>query len=588
MSENQPMTEEQKKKAHVGYQMYDWARSAFETSVVVAILPVWFAYLFVLANGQEVSIAGMTQTADGLFAFVTGLAAISVAILSPGLGVIADRIPVKQVMLRWFTIVGAGATILLGAAIILPMETRWVWLAVMFFLANVGANAASVFYNALLPHICETDEELDRVSTKAFMYGYVGGGLLLAVHLGLVLGVTGDWVVPFCLSSSGVWWFGFAIYTFKGIPEPEIVNPIDNLSLGSATKLALSEMAKTIKDFRSTYKVLGLYLISYLLFIDGINSVTALGGIYGASVLGVPDTSNMAVILLIQFVAFPSAAFFIWFSKKTSTKTTIIVTCAIWCVVILGAISFAPLALENHEDHDFMVVQNEDGVSFTISVDYENFSIASGEAGSDAEFRNAVSHLYPPEEVNSTTELYEFTGESRILNQSELDELLQYLPSTRFSLSVSNGEEFESFLGEDHPVSLGDGYLDAIPIWTRDNIWQPMNIGISIQWLLIGLGAGFLLGGSQGMARSLFAQMVPESRSAEFFGFIGFFGKVAAFIGPWMYFAIGNVADSRTAIMSILMLIVAGVILLFFVDVEEGARVAAEEDAKFRAAQSEE
>ena len=78
-------------------------------------------------------------------------------------------------MLRWFTIVGAGATILLGGAIILPMEAKWVWLAVMFFLSNVGANAAGVFYNSLLPHICETDEELDRVSTKAFMYGYVGG-----------------------------------------------------------------------------------------------------------------------------------------------------------------------------------------------------------------------------------------------------------------------------------------------------------------------------------------------------------------------------------------------------------------------------
>lgn len=285
MSEAHSLTEEEKKQAHVGYQMYDWARSAFETSVVVAILPVWFAYLFVQANGQEVSIAGVTQTADGLFAFVTGLAAISVAVLSPGLGVIADRIPVKQLMLRWFTIVGAGATILLGAALILPISAKWIWLAVMFFLANVGANAASVFYNSLLPHICDTDEELDRVSTKAFMYGYVGGGLLLAVHLGLVLGVTGDWVIPFCLSSSGVWWFGFAIYTFRGIPEPEIVNPIDNLTLGSATKLALSEMKTTVKDFFGTYKVLGLYLVSYLLFIDGINSVTALGGIYGATVL---------------------------------------------------------------------------------------------------------------------------------------------------------------------------------------------------------------------------------------------------------------------------------------------------------------
>ena len=197
----------------------------------------------VLANGQEVSIAGMTQTADGLFAFVTGLAAISVAILSPGLGVIADRIPVKQVMLRWFTIV-EQEQLSWGGAIILPMEAKWVWLAVMFFF-NVGQTllAYSTLHCFL---ICETDEELDRVSTKAFMYGYVGGGLLLAVHLGLVLGVTGDWVVPFCLSSSGVWWFGFAIYTFKEF-EPEIVNPIDNLSLGSATKLALFEMFKQSK-----------------------------------------------------------------------------------------------------------------------------------------------------------------------------------------------------------------------------------------------------------------------------------------------------------------------------------------------------
>ena len=288
----------------------------------------------------------------------------------------------------------------------------------------------------------------------------------MAVHLGLVLGVTGDWVVPFCLSSSGVWWFGFAIYTFKGIPEPEIVNPIENLSLGSATKLALSEITKTIKDFRSTYKVLGLYLISYLLFIDGIISVTALGGIYGASVLGVPEISNMAVILLIQFVAFHLLRSSFGSEEDFNQNHNYSNMCNMVCGYF-GAVSFAPLALENHEDHDFMVVQNEDRVSFTISVDYENFSIASGEAGSDAEFRNAVSHLYPPEEVNSTTELYEFTGESRILNQSELDELLQYLPSTRFSLSVSNGEEFESFLGEDHPVSLGDGYIDAIPIWTR-------------------------------------------------------------------------------------------------------------------------
>ena len=137
------------------------------------------------------------------------------------------------------------------------------------------------------------------------------------------------------------------------------------------------------------------------------------------------------------------------------------------------------------------------------------------------------------------------------------------------------------YAGEDHPTSLGDGPVDFIPKIARQLIWQPLNMGIAIQWMFIGIGAGFLLGGSQGMARSLFCQMVPESRSAEFFGFIGFFGRAASFIGPALYFGVSGIADARTAILSIMLLIVLGVILTWFVDVEEGARIAAEEDAKY-------
>ncbi|MEC7279637.1 MAG: MFS transporter, partial [Candidatus Thermoplasmatota archaeon] len=272
------MTDEERTRAHRGYMMYDWAKSGFETSVVVAVLPAWFAYLFIAANGQEMSFLGMTQTADGIFALVTASAALFVAVISPGLGVIADRIPIKQLMLKWATIIACGATVLLGLALFLPIEFRWAWLAIMYLIANIGTNVSNVYYNVLLPHICKDEEELDRISTGAYMYGYIGGGLLLAIHLGLVVG-TGyaDWATAFALSTTGLWYFGFATYTFNRVPEPPIAIELEEkLTLGSATKLAISEVKGTIGEFFGTYRILGLYLLAYLLFIDGINAVTGL------------------------------------------------------------------------------------------------------------------------------------------------------------------------------------------------------------------------------------------------------------------------------------------------------------------------
>jgi UMF1 family MFS transporter len=549
------MTDEERTRAHRGYMMYDWAKSGFETSVVVAVLPAWFAYLFIAANGQEMSFLGMTQTADGIFALVTASAALFVAIISPGLGVIADRIPIKQLMLRWATIIACTATVLLGLALFLPIEIRWVWLAIMYLIANIGTNVGNVYYNVLLPHICKDEEELDRISTGAYMYGYIGGGLLLATHLGLVIG-TGyaDWATAFALSTTGLWFFGFATYTFNRVPEPPIVIKLEEkLTLGSATKLAISEVKGTIGDFFGTYRILGLYLLAYLLFIDGINAVTGLAGAYGAGVLGVPLVANMAVILLVQFVAFPSAAFFIKVAKWTSTKTTVMITCTLWIFVVLMAIAFAPLPLDAHDEHDFQVEYQEDGTYLIVNA--TDFMMAP--LGSDQEFRETTEGLLPFEEYNADGDRNEFTGEARVLSATQLATLL------------------------DHPTSLGDGPVDFIPQKARQLIWEPLNMGISIQWMFIGIGAGFLLGGSQGMARSLFCQMVPESRSAEFFGFIGFFGRAASFIGPALYFGVSGIADARTAIMSIMLLIIMGVILTWFVDVEEGARIAAEEDAKY-------
>ena len=137
-------------------------------------------------------------------------------------------------------------------------------------------------------------------------------------------------------------------------------------------------------------------------------------------------------------------------------------------------------------------------------------------------------------------------------------------------------------MGIDHPTNLGDGKLDAIPSTVRDNVWEPLGLTVGLQFLLLGCAMGTLLGGSQGLARSMFGQMVPETRSAEFFGFFGFFGKVAAFIGPLLYGLMTVMFDSRVGILSIAMLILIGAVMMRMVDLEQGRADAQAEDAKNR------
>jgi len=199
---------EEKEKAISGYGYYDWGKSAFETSVTVAILPVWYTYLFLEANGLTTSIGSTTMTADAVWALVVAISTLFVAFISPPFGVIADRRLIKKKWLKILTYVGAGATFLLAFAPLLG-NASWIWLMVMFLLANVGLNGAGVFYNALLPHLGKEDE-MDDISNRAFAYGYLGGGLLLVVHIGLVLGVEADWVIPFCMATAGLWWYGIA------------------------------------------------------------------------------------------------------------------------------------------------------------------------------------------------------------------------------------------------------------------------------------------------------------------------------------------------------------------------------------------
>ena len=133
-----------------GYAFYDWGKSAFETSVTTAILPFWFSLLFLEANGLTTTVLSRSMSSDAIWSFSVSGAALLVAVISPSLGVIADRRAIKMWWLRMLTYLGAGATFLLCATPFLSVDLRWVWLMVMFIFANIGLNGAGVFYLSLI------------------------------------------------------------------------------------------------------------------------------------------------------------------------------------------------------------------------------------------------------------------------------------------------------------------------------------------------------------------------------------------------------------------------------------------------------
>ena len=577
-----------------GYCAYDWGKSAFETSVTTAIFPAWFAYLFAEANGISTKLLGSEWTADAMYSAAVMIGALLVAICAPSLGVIADRRMIKMWWLKILTLLGSVSCLLLALSPYLGVSAGWIWALIMFMMANVGLNGAGVFYNALLPHMGD-ESEMDAISNKAFAAGYLGGGLLLVVHLAMVMTLDGGWVIPFAMATSGIWWLGFAQMTFRMVPEPHIENEMEPMGMVASTKMALGEVKATLSDIKS-FRTLFFYMLAYFCFIDGINSVTALAGVFGIVVLGLTTTGLILTILIIQFVAAPAAIGFTKLAEKWGTKGALQFSLVCWCFVIVGALSFAPLELENHDEYDMQYTYNEEtGMYDAIAREGVNPIAALPE---DDEQQWALEHeaILPVQQNEDYKSGYavewafdgaEAVNVSVTLTAEALAALEATMDESRFSYSIAGGEFANTTgLGVNHPTSLGDGMLDFIPKTARSLVWAPLGMSVFFQFLLLGVFGGALLGGSQGLARSMFGQMVPETRSAEFFGFFGFFGKVAALLGPLIYSLMTVWFDSRVGIFAISLLIVAGAIMLRKVDVEDGIAVARAEDERNRQTES--
>ena len=553
----------QQRKVIRAWCIYDWANSAYATSGIAAIFPVYFVFLFQESLGDSASFLGLSFTGSSMWSIGIVVSTALVALSSPLLGIIADRVPIKKALLWVYTAVGALFTVLMFFSAYTAQP--WAWMLGMLVLANIGFSGCLVFYNSFLPHITPR-ELLDDVSSRGFAYGYVGGGLLLLVHLGVIL-ITrdtsfADLATRVSIASVGVWWFGWALWTLKVVPEPQLERVIGGLSPLRAISLGIVELGRTLREIRQ-FKVLVTYILAYLLFNDGIQTVLVIAGAFAADTIGIPLVFNMATILIIQFVAAGGAMAFARLAQRTSTKAALTVALLAWILIILLGVSVVSLAPSDSEDFDYQIRYQSDSGAYMLA-----HAPDLGDSPSEDLWREEAGDIA--------------TGDT--LDSGQAGQLLDSIGGSKYSLSiVGGGLDGQTALGTDHPANLGEGPMDWWPQAVRNWVWRPIGLDAPYQWLVLGVALGAVLGGSQALARSLFAQISPVTRSGEFFSFFGFVSRASSVIGPLLYVLVTSLLDTRVAVVAIMLLIVAGVIVLRWVDVAAGARMADAENARVSA-----
>jgi UMF1 family MFS transporter len=318
--------------------MYDWANSAFILTVVTAVLPVYFADVVVPKDGFLV---GKTLfSATSLWGFVISSSALFVFLCAPVLGAIADYSFAKKKFLMFFCYTGSLFTVLLFFC-----GTGDVWQTMIFLaIAQIGFVGGNIFYDAMLPHIV-TPDKMDWVSGKGYAFGYIGSDIQFLICLGLImghdaLGLTQGEAVRMSLTFSGLWWAGFSVFTWLYVKEPSLPES-DNGSISPQSvipyiRVGLRRTIATTKQIRKL-KHLILFLIAFMLYNEGIQTVIVMATIYGKEELKLPTSVLMITLFIIQLVATLGALGFSKLAGVIGTKRTIMANLVLWSGVVIYA-----------------------------------------------------------------------------------------------------------------------------------------------------------------------------------------------------------------------------------------------------------
>ncbi len=318
------------------WAMYDWAASSVQTTIMVAVFPIYF----VKVAGAGIAESGATQR----LATINSIALVIIALVSPLLGAISDYRAAK----KRFTAIFMGIGIIGCCGLFLVQSGDLDLASWLFILVMVGVAGSYVFYEALLPHIARP-EEIDRVSTAGYAIGYLGGGVLLAFNLAWIQmpglfglpagpGLSGsDATLPVRLAflSVALWWGLFSIPLFRRVPEPPARLEPDEGPRRNPVVAAFVRLEETFRELR-TYRQAFLMLLAFLIYNDGIQTIIKMATAYGTEI-GIGQSALITAILLVQFVGIPCSFLFGAMAGRIGAKRALFLGLLAYTVIsILG------------------------------------------------------------------------------------------------------------------------------------------------------------------------------------------------------------------------------------------------------------
>jgi UMF1 family MFS transporter len=326
-----------------GWKMYDWANSAFYTTVVGALFSPYLTRLAQTAVGENGVVLDLgplgAVTAKSLPTLCVSISVGAQVFLLPILGALGDYSDLKKRLMALFCYIAVTANCLL----FFIQGNLYLLGGLLFIIANVGFGASIVFYNAFLPEIT-TEDQSDKVSSRGFAYGYLGGAILLVLNLLLVLraeqlGISAGLAVRLSLLSAGIWWGGFAIISFyllKSRPKKKSLPPGQ-----SYLTAGFKEIIETFKELRRL-PLTARYLLGYLIYNDGIQTVIFASSAFLEQELfpGGNPVFLLEIFLMVQFVAVAGALIFERLAYLIKTKNAIIVSLVIWAGIVMYAYQF--------------------------------------------------------------------------------------------------------------------------------------------------------------------------------------------------------------------------------------------------------
>ncbi|MGQ4807441.1 hypothetical protein NKDENANG_00789 [Candidatus Entotheonellaceae bacterium PAL068K] len=298
-------------KSVFAWALYDWANSAFATTVMAGFFPVFFKQYW--STGEDVTVSTFQ------LGVANSIASVVVAVCAPVLGAIADKGSSKQKFLMYF----AGLGIVMTGGLFFVAKGAWEIAVLLYILATIGFSGGNIFYDALMI-IVATEEQRDRVSALGFALGYLGGGLLFAVNVLMTqtpqtFGLAdAGMAVRVSFLSVAIWWAVFSIPVLLWVREPH--NP-DTATGWTAVAAAFRQLYSTVRQARKL-RVVALFLVGYWLYIDGVDTIVRMAVDYGLS-LGFVANRLIVALLITQFVGFPAALVFGKLGAKLGAKTGI-------------------------------------------------------------------------------------------------------------------------------------------------------------------------------------------------------------------------------------------------------------------------